>query len=234
MGSVVPEIYDKQIIEIDMENAVKTNIADSNGDIQSYYCDFYVDIQQPIRNAVYIKIMRTAIVLKKPEVVVEGIAPTLQVNGEYILDDDAIYISMNNYNRISTVIKQTYSENVVIDVDTDDKGNKIEIKEIQSVTKPTVFEYFDVIHTNIASTFALFNKNTISIEVDIPTALFKNEYQQSAFDPNDTSVYILNPIEPSLKRFNIELRDKKNQLLKTSEIASFKMTICVYSKQKKF
>jgi 5S rRNA maturation endonuclease (ribonuclease M5) len=178
--------------------------------------------------------MRTAIVLKKPEVVVEGIAPTLQVNGEYILDDDAIYISMNNYNRISTVIKQTYSENVVIDVDTDDKGNKIEIKEIQSVTKPTVFEYFDVIHTNIASTFALFNKNTISIEVDIPTALFKNEYQQSAFDPNDTSVYILNPIEPSLKRFNIELRDKKNQLLKTSEIASFKMTICVYSKQKKF
>lgn len=258
MDSVLPEIYDKQIIEIDMGNAVKTNIAlkDSDGNILSYYCDFYVDIQQPIRNAVYIKVMRTAVVVKKPEVVVEGIAPTLQVNDEYILDDDPIYISMNNYNRISTVIKQTYSENVFTgyDYELEEKGDyvldennnyvkvtkgegdyvKVEKKEIQSVTKPTVFEYFDVIHTNIASTFALFSKNTISIDVDIPTALFKNEYQHSAFDPNDTSVYILNPIEPSLKRFNIELRDKKNQLLKTSDVASFKMTICVYSKQKKF
>jgi len=233
MESVVPEIYDKQIIEIDMENAV-LNID-----------DFYVDIQQPIRNAVYIKIMQTSIELKTnfntytytdPQSLKDAASidiTSIKLNNEDVLDNDPIYISMNNYNRISTVIKQTYSENVV-KYNKDANGNKIETKEIQTVTKPTVFEYFDMIHVNLTNVYHLFRQYNAALSLGPQSITFKNEYQQSAFDPNDTSVYILNPIEPSLKRFNIELRDKKNQLLKTSEIASFKMTICVYSKQKKF
>jgi hypothetical protein len=144
----------------------------------------------------------------------------LNLNNSDILEDDQVYVRMNNYNRVSSVMKETYQQ--IID------GTET------TVTKPTLYKFFDVIHMNLATTYPLFSKFNNATLLDIPSAVFKNEYAQSAFDPNDTSVYILNPMEPSLKRFNIELRDKKNQLLKSTEIASFKMTICVYSKQKKF
>lgn len=243
------EVYDKQIIEIDMANAVKTNMIDGT----DYFCEFYIDILEPIRNAVYIKIMRTSIALNTNFANISlddaTLLPFTKIifNGDdnqLVLDNDPIYVRMNNYGRLSSIINETYQEMVVIDYEkkadnpneyqTDSSGNKIPIKEERTVTKPTVCEFFDMIHLNLTNIYNLFKQHNAAVSISPTSIAFKNENQQTAFDPNDTSVYILNPMEPSLKRFNIELRDKKNQLLNTADVSSFKMTICVYSKQKKF
>jgi hypothetical protein len=195
------EIYDKDVIEIDMGNSIKTDKLDAT----NYYCKFYVDILQPIRNAVYIKIMRTAIVLKADQAGNDAVLLTLP----NVANDDAIYVRMNDYNRVSSVL-------------------------IKQNEEPTVNKFFEMVHINLTNIYNLSAKYNASAFSEVPNVLFSNEYPQSAFDPNDTSVHVLKPVDPSLKRFTIELRDKNNALLKTSDVLSFKMTICVYSKEKKF
>jgi hypothetical protein len=195
------EIYDKNVIEIDMGNSIKTDKFDAT----NYYCKFYMDILQPIRNAVYIKIMRTAIVLKADQAGNDAVLLTLP----NVANDDAVYVRMNDYNRVSSVL-------------------------IKSNEEPTVNKFFEMVHINLTKIYNLSAKYNASALTEVPSMLFSNEYSQSAFDPNDTSVHILKPLDPSLKRFTIELRDKNNALLKTSDVLSFKMTICVYSKEKKF
>lgn len=195
------EIYDKDVIEIDMGNSIKTDKFDET----NYYCKFYMDILQPIRNAVYIKIMRTAIVLKADQAGNDTVLLTLP----NVANDDAIYVRMNDYNRVSSVL-------------------------IKSNEEPTVNKFFEMVHINLTNIYNLSAKYNASAFSEVPNVLFSNEYPQSAFDPNDTSVHVLKPVDPSLKRFTIELRDKNNALLKTSDVLSFKMTICVYSKEKKF
>jgi hypothetical protein len=195
------EIYDKDVIEIDMGNSIKTDKFDAT----NYYCKFYMDILQPIRNAVYIKIMRTAIVLKADQAGNDAVLLTLP----NVANDDAIYVRMNDYNRVSSVL-------------------------IKSNEEPTVNKFFEMVHINLTNIYNLSAKYNASAFSEVPNVLFSNEYPQSAFDPNDTSVHVLKPVDPSLKRFTIELRDKNNALLKTSDVLSFKMTICVYSKEKKF
>ena len=207
------EIYDKDVVIIDMNNA------NMNNDV---YCDFYVDILQPIRNAVYIKIMRTAVVLK-PDNTSQFDTKIISLDGQAISDDDPIYIRMNNYERVSSVILETIKER-------QSAGSTQYI----DVKKPTVYKYFDSIHMNLSSVYQLFNWFSANATTEAPSILYKNDYQQSAFDPNDTSVYTLYPMEPSLKRFSVELRNKNNQFIKQSDIISFKMTICVYSLKKKF
>lgn len=54
------------------------------------------------------------------------------------------------------------------------------------------------------------------------------------FNPNDISVYILNPPEPNFRRFNIKLFDKNNNIISQSDLNKFNITLCVYSSKKKF
>jgi hypothetical protein len=149
--------------------------------------------------------MRTAIVLKADQAGNDAVLLTLP----NVANDDAIYVRMNDYNRVSSVL-------------------------IKQNEEPTVNKFFEMVHINLTNIYNLSAKYNASAFSEVPNILFSNEYPQSAFDPNDTSVHVLKPVDPSLKRFTIELRDKNNALLKTSDVLSFKMTICVYSKEKKF
>ena len=46
-------------------------------------------------------------------------------------------------------------------------------------------------------------------------------------------MFVLNPVEPNLKRFNIQLYDKHNVIINKSDITRFNMTLCVYYNRKK-
>jgi len=180
-------IYNKDIIFIDTDNALYND---------STYLDFYVDILQPIKNVVYVKIIQSSITIDHNIILSEGA----------INDNDPIYIMMNDYKRISSFIRDTPTS----------EGN--------------LFKFFDMINIDLTKTYHLTKNFNIT---NLPTLLtYKNEYPNHTFDANDTSVYLLNPIEPNLKRFNIEIRDKKNNLIAKNDIGSFKMTICVYSLKK--
>ena len=49
-----------------------------------------------------------------------------------------------------------------------------------------------------------------------------------SFDWTDSSVYILNPPEPNLKRLNIVFRDKYFKTFNTSILTHFNLSICLY------
>ncbi len=53
-------------------------------------------------------------------------------------------------------------------------------------------------------------------------------YTQASFDWSDPSVYILNPPEQILKRFNIQFKNKAFELFNTSDLINFNLSICVY------
>ena len=53
-------------------------------------------------------------------------------------------------------------------------------------------------------------------------------YTQASFDWSDPSVYILNPPEQNLKRFNIQIKNKAFELFSTSDLINFNLSICVY------
>lgn len=77
-------IYEKTLIYIDSNNCVY------NGNV----CDFYVDIVEPLKNVAFIKIMKSVAIIK----------PKQQLGGQVIQDHDPIYIKMNDYNRITSVV----------------------------------------------------------------------------------------------------------------------------------
>jgi len=90
-----------------------------------------------------------------------------------INDNDPIYIMMNDYKRISSFIRDTPTS----------EGN--------------LFKFFDMINIDLTKTYHLTKNFNIT---NLPTLLtYKNEYPNHTFDANDTSVYLLNPIEPNLK-----------------------------------
>ena len=53
-------------------------------------------------------------------------------------------------------------------------------------------------------------------------------YNSSSIDWSDPSVYLLNPPEPTLRRFDITLRDKDYQIINKNYIDALKMSICLY------
>jgi len=72
--------YDKQIIYLDSNNATFNT---------SGFFDFYIDIENPIKNISSIKIIEASIILNRS-------------NLDY---NDIYYFELNDYNRISTYIK---------------------------------------------------------------------------------------------------------------------------------
>lgn len=85
MNEEASETLDKTIIYI---NSDDVNLFDANT------FTFSVDLLEPIRDVVYIKIMKSEIIVN----------PTSTINGNTITDTDPIFVTLNNYKRISTVI----------------------------------------------------------------------------------------------------------------------------------
>lgn len=77
--------YNKIIIDIDSSNVV------FNGN----NCDFYADILQPLKNVKCLKLIRSSVTIK----------PKQEVAGSRIYnDDDPIYVDVNGYNRVLSVV----------------------------------------------------------------------------------------------------------------------------------
>ena len=170
------DILNKTVIYINTSNATFYN--------NSSY-DFYYDIVDPIKNAVYMKILKSEIILN----------PSGSINGKVIEDCDPVYIQIKNFNRVSTNIN----------------GNN--------------FKCTDYILLNISDKFGTVVPNA--------NVSFKTEYTSTSCHITDTNMIIINPIEPNLKRFNIQLYDKNNIIIPKSAITKFSMIVCLYSNRKK-
>ena len=185
------EILDKQIIIIDSNEGF---FSDNN----KY--DFYIDIYTPIKDACLIKILESSLIVT--DLYKDANEPTDKgkLNGNEILNNDNIYINVNNYNRIITTNKTNHSSSSYFDLITVDRTKYIQ-------------EYF-VKASNQAS--------VVTIDYNI-----KNDHV------TDDASFIINPIDPSLKRFNIILYDKNNTILNKTNTKRFIMKLCIYHNRKK-
>ena len=119
---------------------------------------------------------------------------------------DPIYIAINDYDRsvsykIFTEITPNTSTDKLTGVVTNN-GNSSNI-----VFNP--FNYFDLIPYS--------------------TDLYSDiSYNQNSFDWSDPSVYILNPPEQNLRRFNIQIKDKNFNFFNNTNLVNFNLSICVY------
>jgi hypothetical protein len=174
--------FDKSIIQIDTNSAIWND---------STNMSFYIDILEPIKNVLYITIIKSSITV---------LDATENLNGSPIIDLDPVYINLNNYNRLIS----TYTNN----------NNK------------NILNYFEIIPLNLTDKYPTIHLNYNKIS-------FTNSYVSTG-TLMDSHLFKLNPIEPNLKRFNIDLYDKNNNILKQSEISRFTMTLCVYYNKKKY
>jgi hypothetical protein len=119
---------------------------------------------------------------------------------------DPIYIAINDYDRsVSYKIFTEITPNTSTDKSTGvvtNNGNSSNI-----VFNP--FNYFDLIPYSTDS------YSDIS-------------YNQNSFDWSDPSVYILNPPEQNLRRFNIQIKDKNFNFFNNTNLVNFNLSICVY------
>ena len=177
-------ILDQKIINIDTASSIWSS---------STNMDFYIDILEPLKNALYISIIKSNILLN----------PKNSLNGVAIADGDNVYVNMNDYNRISTTISNGNTNNIVT--------------------------YFEQISLNLTEKYQLYYIQGGAIPL---VYSFTNNYITTA-NLTDSHMFILNPAEPNLKRFNIKLYDKNNNILQRSEITRFNMTICIYYNRRK-
>ena len=122
---------------------------------------------------------------------------------------DPIYIAINDYDRsvsykIFTEITANTTTNKLTGV-VSPAGNSSNI-----VFNP--FNYFDLIPYSNDST-------VLYSEIS---------YNQNSFDWTDPTVYILNPPEQNLKRFNIVIKDKYFNTFDNTNLINFNLSICVY------
>lgn len=179
------DIIDKQLIHIDSSSATINGTYNS-----STTQDFYIDILEPLKNALSISILKANIILN----------PLATLNGNVINDLDPIYIDLNGYHRITTNINKS------------------------------LVNYFELIPLNLTEKYPLIY---IQGTNNVPFVYaFSNNYQSSGLI-SDSHTFILNPVDPNLKRFNIKLYDKNNKIINKSDITRFTMTLCVYINRKK-
>jgi len=163
--------YDKKIIYIESSSGI---FSDDN-------FNFYIDMTEPIKNIVFIRIMNIQI-----------------VTNQLYLSDDVFYIELNDYERAVSYMK---TEN---DNDNDYLNTR---------------KYFEIIQLS-------------EEPIDGNKYVSRIIYPVGWVNWSDPAVYVLNPPEPSLKRFNITIRDKNYNIVNRNLIHSFKLTICVYNIKK--
>ena len=120
--------------------------------------------------------------------------------------NDPIYIAINDYDRSLSYIKSTQryitSNYYVNSVFTNTYKDDIVFNSVN---------YFDLIQFNDDTN----NHSEIS-------------YTQASFDWSDPSVYIFNPPEQNLKRFNIQIKNKEFELFNTTDLINFNLSFCIY------
>jgi len=194
------DILDKKILQLTKNGAIYYDESKN---------DFYIDILEPIKNVTHIKILKSSIKLKTKKI------NTLDVN-----DNDPLYITINDYSRITTF------------------NTKTEIYEMNSsnITSNYIsnaFNTFEVINLNVESKYVTVTNVEYDNLLPIDGITFENVYTSTSASLNDTNVYNIIPYEPSLKRFNIKLYDKNFNLINKDDISNFEMLICVFSNNKK-
>jgi len=158
---------DYKIIVIDSLTSKKSS--DGN-------CDFYIDLDEPLRNVYKLKIIANLINIK----------PGSSINSNL----ESIYIDLNNYTRL---ISKYASDDI---------------------TKTNNIYYFDSL---IVENSSVGTNQTI-----------KNDYNNADIE------YSLNPIEPQIYRFKIQLFNKNNVLLNfNNDVNRFIMKLGVYYNNKK-
>ncbi len=170
-------LLDKRIVYINSSNA--TFIGTTN-------FEFFYDLLEPIRDVVYVKIM-------KAEVIVN---PAQQLNGRSIEDCDPIFIDLKNYNRLFVNVGE---QNI---------------------------KCFEYIPLNITGRYGY---NSVPNKF-LP---FSTEYTTTGCTANDTNTFVVNPIDATLKRFDVQLYDKNYVVIPKNSIKSFTMVLCIYSQKKK-
>jgi hypothetical protein len=159
---------------------------------------------EPFKNVMYIKILDTSVSL---DVNGNGTAPALysgKINSAVINNLDPIYISLNEYNRLLT---------------NNSTNTKIYFDEI------TLDKSKDYSGYSIASTGGNYARMTFNSAKDISSC---------GFDIYDPNVYVTNPMIPILKRFNVKLYDKNNNIIKKDgNLERFTMKLCIYHSRKK-
>ena len=165
--------------------------------------DYYINLAEPLKNVIYIKMIRASVRTNNS---------TITTSPFNYKKNDPIYISINDYDRsvsykIFTEITPNTTKNIITGTVSNTGTNSSNI-----VFHP--FNYFDLIP---------YSYDTISTE-----QYSEISYTQASFDWSDPSVYILNPPEQNLKRFNIKFKNKAFELFNTSELINFNLSICVY------
>lgn len=194
------EILDKKILQLTNEGAIYYNNEKN---------DFYIDIVEPIKNVTHIKILKSSVRLNLSS-----------LNGNTVIDNDPIYISLNDYNRINTY-------KTSLEVITKNSSN------ITSNYITDVHPSFEVLNLNLTTKYLIMANSQITEFINLNGLLFENIYTSTSASLNDTNVYNIIPHEPSLKRINIKIYDKKYNLIDKTDIKNFEISICVFSNNKK-
>lgn len=144
-------ILDKYIVNIDSANA-------NYNDITKY--DFYIDIQEAIKNVMYIKILDNNVLLDA-----HGTSsPDGYINGTQITDLDPIYINLNEYDRMTANIGSEYAikcfDSIIID-----KSSKVVEYDVASSSGAT---------TARLSFSSVKDKNSNGFDVDDPNVFIAN------------------------------------------------------------
>lgn len=175
------------MLDEDKLNKTVIYISSANGTFpNNNNYEFYYNLVEPIKNVLYIKIMRTEVFLN----------PSTSINGNVIQDGDPIFVGLKNYNRMAVNVG----------------GNNVKC-----------FEY---ILLNITEKFGA------SATPD-KIVSFKTEYTSPGCHANDVNIVALNPVEPVIAKFEVQLFDKNNNIIPKSCISKFAMTMCIYHSRKK-
>ena len=188
-------ILDKRIVYINSSNCKY---------IDNTKCSFFYDLLEPIRNAMYVKLMKAELIVN----------PSSSINSVAIQDGDPVFVSVNNYNRVFTTIQEM--------VTIWDSKKKQLSDELQSRN----VRCFECISLNISDKYG-------AGSVPNKLVSFKSEYNSTGCTINDTNTHVLDPIDPNLKRLDISLYDKKFNVLGKNDINCFNMILCIYSSRKK-
>lgn len=183
------EILDKKLVYVSSKNSTFFD-----NSVNSVF-DFYYNMQESIRNVVYIKIMKCEVVLNPhPDFYDYNTG-----NEKKIQDTDPIFVNVKGYNRLYANI---------------DAGKNIKC--------------FEQITLNMSEKFGKDAHNPPNSDFS-----FKTEYTSTGCSINDINTIVLDPVEPNLTRFDVQLYDKNYNIIAKDKITVFNMILCIYSKRKK-
>lgn len=125
--------------------------------------------------------------------------------------DKNVYINLNNYNRL-----QTNTVSITSNID--------------------VQNYFDNVYIDKSkydANLAYYAINTPTLNNTLISYSFDNSNEYNSSTDTDSSIHILNPLEPNLKRFNIKIYKQDGTIASNTYIKKVIMKLCIYYNRKK-